>query len=49
MKNHSGLELKKFTLQPEENGATISLTDFLKTKIDRDDTIVKVTKNGSFC
>jgi hypothetical protein len=49
MKKHGDMELKKFTFREDESSPTIALHDFMKTKVDRDGTIVKVVKSGSMC
>ena len=49
MKKHGDMELKKFTFREDESSPTIAFHDFMKTKVDRDGTIVKVVKSGSMC
>ncbi len=49
MKKHGDIELKKFTFREDESSPTIAFHDFMKTKVDRDGTIVKVVKSGSMC
>lgn len=49
MKKHGDMELKKFTIHNDVNDSTITLHDFMKTKIERDENVIKVEKNGSLC
>ena len=49
MKKHGDMELKKFTFHEDESSPIFALHDFMKTKIDRDENVIKVAKNGSLC
>ena len=49
MKKHGDMELKKFTFHEDESSPIFALHDFMKTKIERDENVIKVAKNGSLC
>lgn len=49
MKKHGDMELKKFTFHNDEDNSTITLHDFMKTKVDRDENTIKVVRSGSLC
>ena len=46
MKKHGDMELKKFTFHEDESSPIFALHDFMKTKIERDENVIKVEKNG---
>ena len=49
MKKHGDMELKKFTFHNDEDDSTITLHDFMKMKVDRDENTIKVVRSGSLC
>lgn len=49
MKKHGNMELKKLTIHDDVHDATMAFHDFIKTKIDRNENIVRVTRSGSLC
>lgn len=49
MKKHGDMELKKFTFQQDETSPTLELHDFMKTKVERNDSTIEVVRSGSIC